>query len=65
MMTLFKANIMSYSKTKYTFRIFVDVGKNIFKIREKYFRNSKSADRSTPDSDFLEEMPKSGENLVL
>ena len=28
--------------------------KNNFEIREKYFRiNSKSVDRSTPDSDFL------------
>ena len=47
------------------FRSDQKIGKNIFKIREKYFRNSKSADRSTPDSDFLEEMPKSGENSVL
>ena len=41
------------------------IGKNIFEFREKYFRISKSIDRSTPDSDFLEELPKSGENSVL
>ena len=41
------------------------IGKNIFEIREKYFRISKSVDGSTPDSYFLEELPKSGENLVL
>ena len=29
------------------------IGKNIFEIREKYFRIRKSVDRSTPDSDFL------------
>ena len=39
--------------------------KNNFEIREKYFRiNSKSVDRSTPDSDFLE-LPKSGENYIV
>ena len=41
------------------------IGKNIFEIREKYFRISKSVDGSTPNSDFLEELLKSGENLVL
>ena len=41
------------------------IGKNIFEIRKKYFRISKSVDRSTPHSDFLEEVPKSGENLVV
>ena len=41
------------------------IGKNIFEIRQKYFRISKSVDRSTPHSDFLEEVPKSGENLVV
>ena len=39
--------------------------KNIFEIREKYVRISKSVDRSTPYLDFLEELPKSKENPVL
>ena len=38
--------------------------KKNFGIKEKYFRISKSVDRSTPDSDFLE-LPKRGENWVL
>ena len=32
---------------------------------EKNISEFQSVDRSTPDSDFLEELPKSGENLVL
>ena len=36
-----------------------------FQNQRKYFRISESADRSTSDSDFLEELPKNGENLVL
>ena len=36
-----------------------------FEIREKYFRISKTIDKSTPHSDFLKEFPKSGLNSVL
>ena len=39
--------------------------KNISEIREKYLRIDKSVDRSTPDSDILENLSKSGENSVL
>ena len=41
------------------------IRENISEIREKYLRIDKSVDRSTPDSDILENLSKSGENSVL
>ena len=41
------------------------IGKNIFEIREKYFRISRSVYRSTPDSKLLEDLPKMGGNSVF
>ena len=41
------------------------IGKNIFEIGLKYFRSSKPVDRSIPDPDFQEDLPKNGENSVV
>ena len=41
------------------------IGKNIFEIGLKYFRTSKPVDRSIPDPDFQEDLPKNGENSVV
>ena len=41
------------------------IGKNIFEIREKYFRIIRSVYRSTPDSKLLEYLPKMGGNSVF